>query len=130
MSSEIWCSIITVVGVLLSAVIAYLTARSSAKTELKKMDKTHTREDSIHLDEMFTEMCKLVTKTIASEGGYYLESRSCVASIRPHYSGDMARHLDDLQIALRRKQWYQADDTLSLAIEEKRKELVPHKSNS
>lgn len=66
MNAQIVCSLISVLGVILSGLISYLTARRTAKMEMDKLRETWKREDSLSVDSEFSDMVKAVTRTYYS----------------------------------------------------------------
>lgn len=62
--TEVICAIITVSGVVISSVIAFLVSKNSAEKEIEKMKMSWKREDSTASDEEFSEMITAVTRYV------------------------------------------------------------------
>lgn len=56
MNTEVRCSLIALVGVLVSAVVAYLVSRN----EIKKLKLTWIRDDSLTFNDDFKETCSCI----------------------------------------------------------------------
>ena len=62
--TEVICAIITVSGVVISSVIAFLVSKNSVEKEIEKMKMSWKREDSAASDEEFSEMITAVTRYV------------------------------------------------------------------
>ena len=65
--TDILCAFISVIGAIISSVLAYFISRFSAQNEIEKMRISWEREDMISSDEEFTEMVVTVTRYINSK---------------------------------------------------------------
>ena len=122
MSTNVICSIVTAIGVVLSALISWAVAKSAANKEIDKMKLTWEREDVVSSDDEFAEMASAVSIFVASDtGANYRTAMQKIAAVRSKEHGPVATYLDALYVAVREKDWENIDDLLTQVIEEKRK---------
>ena len=66
MNTEIICTIVTAGGVVLSSLISFFVARSTANREIRRMKLTWDREDAVTADKEFSSM----SAAVAEYGAY------------------------------------------------------------
>lgn len=129
MSTEITCSLIALAGVVLSALVSFLTAFFTANHKLKELKATWEHDAAVSSDEEFAEMAKAVSKYVASGARLYAQDAAAkVSSVRSQEHGDIAETLDSLHHALLRENRTRADSLLSTAIEMRRNSKQPSKT--
>lgn len=67
MSTEVLCTIVSVAGTVLSALVAWFVSKSTANKEIEKMRLNWEREDSISSETEFSEMVIAVTRYLHSQ---------------------------------------------------------------
>lgn len=121
MTSEVICTIITVGGVIVSALISYAISRSTANKEIEKMRLSWEREDVISSDDEFASMSGAVAKFINHNSTINRrDAIEQVASVRSKESGALRRLLDDLFLDINSDNVESADIHLSQVIDQKR----------
>ena len=101
MTTEIVCALITVFGVILSALISYRTSRRISKDEIQKLTMTWSREDSLSISKDLEDLTQLVYDFIDCENNYFsIPALSKLASIRAKETGPVSILLDELSDAL------------------------------
>lgn len=121
MSNEIICALITVGGVLISAIISYAVSRSTANKEIEKMELAWAREDVVSSDEDFAEMAGAVAKFVRTNTSTnQRNAMSLVASVRSKESGALGHLLDELYIDIQSGVAHNTDIRLSQVIDQKR----------
>jgi len=120
--SEVLCSIISLTGVIASALIAKNVSKNTTTKEIEKMRLTWDREDLVSSEEDFSKMASAVAKFM---GGllrtYQREALGEIASVRAKESGDLALALDQLYQAVYDVRPGDIDNCLTNVINEKRK---------
>ena len=103
LSTEIICALISTGGVVVSAFIAYMTAKHTAKKEIKAMKLTWDREDSVSADETFNEMIQAVRTYTSCENEFLkYDALNKVDSVRIKESESINAVLVQLHNALER----------------------------
>ena len=121
MTVEVICALITVGGVIFSALISYAISRTTANKELEKIKLTWEREDVISSDDEFAEMAGAVAKFIQSNSSTnQRNAMEHVASIRSKETGALGRLLDELYLDIQSGDKYNSDVRLSQVIDQKR----------
>lgn len=121
MSPEIICTLITVAGTIVSALIAYAVSRSTANKEIDKMKLTWEREDVVSSDDEFAEMAGSVAKFVQSNtSSNQRNAMEQVASVRSKETGALGRLLDELYMDIQSGVIYNSDVRLSQVIDQKR----------
>ena len=101
MSPEIICAALSLLGVFLSSVIAFLTSRAIARNEIRKLRLTWDREDSLEFDKGLQELFQLVYEFIDSQNNSFaIPAISRLAPLRVKETGPAAPLLDELHNAL------------------------------
>ena len=101
MSPEIICAALSLLGVFLSSVIAFLTSRAIARNEIRKLRLTWDREDSLEFDKGLQELFQLVYEFIDCQNdSFAIPAISRLAPLRAKETGPAAPLLDELHIAL------------------------------
>ena len=125
-SSAIVSAVISVIGGIITTVITQRSARNiaqdAANQEIKKLERTWEREDLVSSDDEFATMAAAVAGYI----GNCIEpnrndSLRLVASVRSKESGNIGMILDDLYQYIKARDAKAADQTLTMAIDEKRR---------
>lgn len=123
LSTEIICALISAASVLLSALVAHLTARHTAKKELDKMILSWDREDTISADTAFSEMIQAVRTYTSCENEFLkYDALNKVDSVRIKESESINAVLVQLHNALEQGNRYLSTQLLNKAVEEKNKE--------
>lgn len=120
-SPELACSVISAVGVALSAFVSKRTAETIANKETEKMKLKWEREDVVSSDEEFAAMVDAAAKTIAypnSENYFIAIGR--IAAIRSKEIGTLGHFMDELYKAIRNRDYEKADEWLTKIIKQKR----------
>jgi len=121
LETEVLCTLITVAGTVLSALIAWFVSRSTASKELEKLKLTWEREDIVSSDDEFAAMASAVANYVHSNVPLCQREAMCaVASIRSKESGDLGTLLDQLYNAINSNYSIEADRLLSQVINKKR----------
>ncbi len=105
MNTEVICAIISAIGVLLSSLLSFFVSKSTAKSEIKKMQLTWEREDNLSHSSDFAQMIRTVSlycNLTESEPDIvhsqeYAESIALVDCLRSTETGDLAQKLDQLR---------------------------------
>lgn len=121
MTSEVICTLITVAGVIISALISYAISRSTANKEIEKMQMSWEREDVISSDDEFANMAGSVAKFINHNApSNQRNAIEQVASVRSKETGVLGRLLDELYMDINYGNVNDADIHLSQVIDQKR----------
>ena len=129
MTPEIICTIVTVLGTVISALIAYFVSRSTTNKEIEKMKLTWEREDIISSDDEFADMAAATAKFVHINSSQNRSNAlSKIAVLRSKEVGSISSLLDCLYYAVRSDNQSQADAALTSVIEEKRR--AKSKSNA
>lgn len=125
-SSAALSAVITVIGSIIAAHIsrkaAVETAKETANHELEKLERTWDHDDIVSSDDEFAEMAAIVSKFVYFESGAWTDDAlSKVAEIRSRENGKLGAMLDTLYICIGEQQYQTADQTLTAAINEKRR---------
>ena len=125
LSTEVICALAALAGVILSALISWLVACRTSKTEFEKMRMTWEREDAVSSDDEFAEMADLVSQFVSSHHMTHRhKALGKVSAVRSKESGAVGAALDKLYNALEDVGTFGSSDiapALSEAIEQKRK---------
>lgn len=121
MTSEALSGLFSLVGIILSGVLSFLVAKSSASREVDKLKLTWKREDIVSSESDFSEMISTVavyakTLTITDMN----TATKWVAKIRAQESGTLGELLDSLYFQLQDPVVSELESTLSEIIKEKR----------
>lgn len=121
MTSEALSGLFSLVGIILSGVLSFLVAKSSASREVDKLKLTWKREDIVSSESDFSEMISTVavyakTLTITDMN----TATKWVAKIRAQESGTLGELLDSLYCQLQDPVVSELESTLSEIIKEKR----------
>ena len=102
MDTEIICTLISSAGVVLSALIAWLVSRSSAKKEIEKMKLEWEREDVVSSDDDFGQLSAAVSRYVMDTETPIIrkDAVAFAASMRARENGTLAELLDALYTAL------------------------------
>lgn len=100
--TEIICSGIAVLGVIVSAIFSWAISRSAAKNEIKKLRFTWQREDSVANTQRLSDMIELVTKFTLRNGDPDIYDEMCakVKALRAIETGEMRLRLGALETEL------------------------------
>lgn len=129
MSTEIICALITVGGVIGSAVISYAISRTTANKEIEKLQLTWQREDVVSSDDEFSAMAGAVAKYLQSPTGRTKSAAmEQVAAIRSKEIGTLGKMLDKLYADIYHDLTRNVDLQLSQVIDQKRE--AKRKSNT
>lgn len=121
MTIEVICSLITVGGVVFSALISYAISRSTANKELEKMKLSWEREDVVSSEDEFAGMASAVAKFVDyNNPRNRANAMEQVAAIRSKEVGTLGRLLDELYLAVQSGNHSEADIRLSQVIDQKR----------
>ena len=121
MTSETISTLISALGVILSAVVSLLVARSTAANEIKKMQLSWEREDTISSDDEFTAMVSAAVKYANTEDDdLMIDTLQKVASLRAKAIGEIAKTYDVLYLAVQRSNYTGIDKILSELLNQKR----------
>lgn len=122
MTTEIIVALITSLGVVVSALIAWRVSISQANKEIKKLQKTWEHEKSVSFDDEFAEMVSAVSLYANSKNiGDGYRALEKVSAIRAKVTGPLADCLDELHHKLENNQFHGLEKCLSNAINENRK---------
>lgn len=124
-SSAIVSAVISVIGGIINTVLTQRNARNiaqdAATQEIKKLERTWEREDLVSSDEEFAAMAAAVAGYVGhSLDSYRRDALKLVASVRSKECGNIGSILDNLYQCLRRNDVQGVDQTLTMAIDEKR----------
>lgn len=101
MNTEIICALISLGTVVASALVAFLTARSTSKRETERLKMSFEHADVVSSDNTFSEMAGLVAEFLRESIGLtQREALRSVAVIRAVESGIMGEKLDALHDAI------------------------------
>ena len=121
LNAEIICALITLGGIIVSAVISYAISRTTANKEIEKMRLAWKREDVVSSDEEFSVMTRAVAKYVqGSSTRTQSTALEEVASVRAKEAGSLGQMLDDLYSHIRSDNVIAADHQLSKVIDQKR----------
>lgn len=124
-----WISpIVTLIGVVVSGVLSYFVALSTANKEMEKLKLSWKRDDKIAFDEKFADMASAVTKSCMDYSSVQRRTtaREKVASVRVLARGELGKTLDSLYDCLD-GYIYTPDQTealLNAAIEQNRQQEI------
>lgn len=124
-SAAVVSAIITLIGNIIAAKIAQRTALKTAQEttnqEIKKLERTWEREDIVSSDDEFAEMAAAVAKFVHHNSYEHRDKAVAkVAAVRSKESGCLGEDLDLLYDAIRMNKQLEADQYLTMAINEKR----------
>lgn len=119
MSTEIICSGIALMGVIVSSTFSCIISKFATKIELEKLQKAWEREDTISYDEEFSEMVESVARTIYTPYPDFTDSMGKIAAFRSKEHGSLA--LDELYSVAATLDKATVNNALTKVIEEKRK---------
>lgn len=123
MTTEIIVALITSLGVVVSALIAWRVSSSQANKEIKKLQKTWEHEKSVSFNDEFAEMVSAVSLYANSRNiGDGYRALEKVSALRAKVTGPLADCLDELHHKLENIQFHGLEQCLSNAIKEHRKE--------
>ena len=130
MNTEIICTIVTAGGVVLSSLISFFVARSTANREIRRMKLTWDREDAVTADKEFSSM----SAAVAEYGAYgSIELRRSavkeIAALRAKENGPIAPLLDKLHMAVLGSDLHLVNDLLSRLIEHRRQDTLDPKTS-
>ena len=92
--SQLICAIITASGTVLSAVIAFFSARYTAKREIRKMKLQWAHDDHLSDKKDFSEMTAAVSRYAQSGWSrHQREALECIAVVQVSASGDLLSEL-------------------------------------
>lgn len=94
MSQTIICAVVSTVGVVLSAVIAFLTALYTSKSEFRKLKMQLEHDDKRAREKAFSEMVGSVSKYV--ESGYRKYQREAMEKISVSMVGADKQMIDEL----------------------------------
>ena len=118
MSVKTICTLITAGGVVISAVISFLTSRYVSNKEIEKLKLTWKREDNIMSSEDISELTKLVYEFANCQNDYFrIPAMAKVAAMRSRETGAVADALNNLHNALEHCNRYEATKQLSEVIQ-------------
>lgn len=121
MTTEAISTVISALGVILSAGVSLLVARSTAANEIKKMQLSWEREDSVTSDDEFTAMVSAAIKYANTEDDdLMIDTLQKVASLRAKSVGEIAKTYDLLYLAVQRSNYTGIDKTLTELLNQKR----------
>lgn len=119
---EVICTLITLCGTIISAVISWFVSRYSTNKEIEKLKLTWEREDVVSSDDEFAAMISDIAELIFYDcPEQKRETLSKVAAARSKESGTLATSLDDIYYAIREDDKREMERVLFYLIEEKRK---------
>ncbi len=121
MSTEIICSGIALMGVVVSSAFSCVISKFSTKIELEKLQKTWEREDATSYDEEFSEMVESVARAIYTPYPDFTDSMGKIAAFRSKEHGSLALALDELYSVAATLDKTIVNNALTKVIEEKRK---------
>lgn len=121
MSTEIICTLISVGGVVLSAILSFVVSAFSASKEIKKKRMEWEREDIVSSEDEFAQMVAAVslyanTKRIED----WNNAVEKIGYVRAKENGNLATLLDELYIAVQSDICEAAIYKLNMVLEEKR----------
>lgn len=93
---ELTCAIITATGTVLSAVIAFLSARFTKKREIKKLKLQWSREDALSDKKEFAEMTIAVSRY--AQSGWARHQREALESIMVLQASAHGKLLNELTV--------------------------------
>lgn len=129
MTVEVICALITVGGVVFSALISYAISRSTANKEIEKMKLSWEREDVVSSEDEFSGMASAVAKFVDNNTSRNrANAMEQVAAIRSKEVGVLGRLLDELYLSVQTGDTSEADIRLSQVIDQKRE--TKSKSNA
>lgn len=121
MSSVVICTIITTIGVIVSALVSLFVARSTAANEIKKMQLSWEREDAVSSDDEFAAMVSASVKYANTEDDdLMIDTLQKVASLRAKSVGEIAKTYDLLYLAVQRSNYTGIDEVLTELLNQKR----------
>ena len=121
MNPETISTLISALGVILSAGVSLLVARSTAANEIKKMQLSWEREDTVTSDDEFTAMVSAAVKYANTEDDrYMIGTLQKVASLRAKAIGEIAKTYDLLYLAVQRGDYTGIDKILTELLNQKR----------
>lgn len=121
MSSVVICTIITTIGVIVSALVSLFVARSTAANEIKKMQLSWEREDAVSSDDEFAAMVSASVKYANTEDDELLiDTLQRVASLRAKAIGEIAKIYDLLYFTVQRSDYTGIDKVLTELLNKKR----------
>ena len=121
MKAEVLCALITVGGILISAIVSYAISRFTANKEVEKMQLVWNREDIISSDDEFAEMAGKVAKFISrATSAHHQDAMQSVAAVRSKELGIMGELLDTLYQHVNDGNLSLIDSQLSKVIKHKR----------
>lgn len=121
MPLEMICTIITVVGTVISALVSYGISRHTAGKELERMRLEWEREDVMTSEDDFAEMASAVAAFVYRPTGYNQQSAmETVAAIRAREIGELGNLLDSLYMCIQSGDTSNSDVWLSKVICQKR----------
>ena len=121
MSSVVICTIITTIGVIVSALVSLFVARSTAANEIKKMQLSWEREDAVSSDDEFAAMVSASVKYANTEDDDLLiDTLQRVASLRAKAIGEIAKIYDLLYLTVQRSDYTGIDKVLTELLNKKR----------
>lgn len=123
LSTEVLCTIITVCGVVISALISLLSAHYSASKELKKIERTWAREDETASASEFSEAMRVAILFAMKYNIPQYDVLAPIGALRAKESGELADVLDQLYDAVKRRDHSEADRCIDTAINLRRKSL-------
>ena len=131
MTPETISTLISALGVILSAGVSLLVARSAAANEIKKMQLSWEREDTVTSDDEFTAMVSAAVKYANTEDDdLMIDTLQKVASLRAKAIGEIAKTYDVLYLAVQRSNYTGIDKVLTELLNQKRNThttpLYPH----
>ena len=95
--TQVICAIITASGTVLAAVIAFFSARYTARREIKKLKLQWTREDNLTGKKEFAEMTAAVSRYLQSGWSrHQREALESVAILQVTAHGDLLTELSTL----------------------------------
>lgn len=120
-SSELICSLISVAGVIVSALISRNVSKNTTAKEIEQMKLTWEREDLVSSEDDFGEMTASVARYIS---GFHVSSQrdalAKIASIRAKENGALGVALDELYQAVYHRSIMEINDRLTKVINARR----------
>lgn len=121
MNTEIICVLISLAGTIMSALISWMVAKTSAQKEIKMLTMTWAREDVVSSDDEIATMVRYVSEFIVNNNDTnQSKALAEVGAVRAKESGALGDNLDQLYSAVLKRD-SKTRDLLTEVIKEKRK---------
>lgn len=120
--AEVTCSLISLLGVVISTLVSKSVSKNTTAKEIEKMKLSWDREDLVSSEEDFSKMASSVGKYVSTlHTALKRDALGEIASVRAKENGDLALALDRLYIAVSEGNVHDVNKCLTNVINEKRK---------